>query len=241
MLLPSALARATIELLPRSRYANALQATIVRQSDPTIALDRHRTIYGDDDLADVDGRRVAEIAIFLLDAIDRTAAYFTGTAAGLEPDVEPPVPRVWSPPPDVPISDRAVARLDAIAELPRRLVARATRRPPLPPLERLGAALAAIPEVDRDRVVRVDASREEPLAALAALVPDETSVVVVTVDADAGRPSRAIVDRLEELGLRPHVFDGGRLVAGRPGGTLSTPLVGIAPRLAAEIRNLASA
>ena len=247
MLLPSALACATIELLPRSRYANALQATIVRESDPMIALDHHRMVYGDDDLDDVSGERVAEIAILLLDAIDRAEAYFTGPAAGIARDVADPVPRVWKPPPREPsLAARAQAQLKAVADLPGRVVARATRPTSAPPLERLVAALDALPAGDRERVVRADRPGDDPLAALAGLEPGAVSVAVVAAAGDDGRvppPSRAIVERVEELGLRPHVFDQGRLVPGRPAGPLAKPMliVGLAPRIARELRERASA
>jgi hypothetical protein len=247
MLLPSALARATIELLPRSRYANALQATIVRQPDPMVALDRHRTIYGDDDLGDVTGERVSEVAIHLLDAMDRVEAYFTGPAAGIEKEVDDPVPRVWKPPPTEPsLVARAQAQLKAVAELPGRVVARANRAGPVAPLERLEAALDALPEGDRERVVRADRRGEEPMAVLAGMERGDASVVVVAAEPDGGRvpaPSRALAERLEELELRPHVFDQERLVAARPAGPFAEPtlVVGVDPRLAVELRRRASA
>jgi hypothetical protein len=245
MLLPSALARATIELLPRSRYANLLQATIVRELDPTVALDRHRTVYGDDDLADVTATRVAEIAIFLADAMDRVDAYFTGTAAGIERE-EPPPPRVWSPPAGSPRGARAGAWLGAIAEVPAKLAARVARRPAAPVAERLDGALGALSAESGDRVVRFDFGRDDVLAALAHLGRGDAAAVVVTGGSDDGQPPlpiRELVDRLEDLGLRVHVFDRERLVPARPVGSIAgqDPLVGLDPAVAPEVRERASA
>jgi FkbM family methyltransferase len=82
MLLPSGLARATIELLPEPRYGNVFQATLVSRSKPVLALFRHRTIYGDAMLTDVSGDRVAAVAVSLLAELDRFETLMGGTAAG---------------------------------------------------------------------------------------------------------------------------------------------------------------
>jgi FkbM family methyltransferase len=82
LLLPSALARATVELLPRARYGNAFQATLLSTADPTTALIRHRVVYGDDDLSDVDPDRLAEIALSILSSRERTERMFSGPLAG---------------------------------------------------------------------------------------------------------------------------------------------------------------
>ena len=66
LLLPTGLARASIELLPAERYGNALQATLPSSLDPVTALIRHRTLYGSDDLADLAPERVADVAVSVL-------------------------------------------------------------------------------------------------------------------------------------------------------------------------------
>jgi FkbM family methyltransferase len=83
LLLPSGLAGATIELIPLERYGNYLQASLVTQADPVLALDRHRPVFGDLALSDVSGDRVGEIAVNLLDGIPRVEALMTGAAAGV--------------------------------------------------------------------------------------------------------------------------------------------------------------
>jgi FkbM family methyltransferase len=82
MLLPSGLARATLELLPEPRYGNVFQATLVEQREPMSALFRHRTLYGDPALADVSGERVAAVAVSVLTELDRFDALMAGAAAG---------------------------------------------------------------------------------------------------------------------------------------------------------------
>lgn len=83
LLLPSGLARATIELLPETRWSNAGQATLVTQTDPLTAVLRHRTIMGDESLDDVAPRRVAAVALGLLAGDDRI---MTGPASGIGSD-----------------------------------------------------------------------------------------------------------------------------------------------------------
>jgi FkbM family methyltransferase len=103
LLVPSAMARATIELLPRERYGNLLQATLVREHDPLEALANHRILYGDKSLSDVSGRRVAEVAATLLSERDRFDALMLGPLSGRDgggaqrlpgvpddPDLRPP-------------------------------------------------------------------------------------------------------------------------------------------------------
>jgi FkbM family methyltransferase len=82
LLLPSGMARATIELLPRERYGNLLQATLVREQDPLAALANHRVLYGDKALSDVSGRRVAEVAATLLAERARFEALMLGPLSG---------------------------------------------------------------------------------------------------------------------------------------------------------------
>jgi FkbM family methyltransferase len=83
LLLPSGLACATIELLPASRFGNALQATLVRERDPVLALAAHRTIPGSDDLSDVAAERVAALAAAVLATSERVRLLHAGPAAGL--------------------------------------------------------------------------------------------------------------------------------------------------------------
>jgi FkbM family methyltransferase len=83
LLLPSGLARASIELLPEERYGNALQATLPSSLDPVTALIRHRTLYGADDLGDVSPERVAAVAMSVLRERERMEHVLAGPAAGI--------------------------------------------------------------------------------------------------------------------------------------------------------------
>ena len=74
LVLASGLARATVELLPSERLGNFLQASVVIERDPLLALDRHRTIYGDALLDNITGARVADVAIAVLDGGPRLEA-----------------------------------------------------------------------------------------------------------------------------------------------------------------------
>jgi FkbM family methyltransferase len=82
LLLPSGLAQATIELIPYDRYGNVFQSALVTQTDPLIALARHRTLYGNSTLSDVSGEQVAAVAISLLTGLERFEQLMTGPAAG---------------------------------------------------------------------------------------------------------------------------------------------------------------
>jgi FkbM family methyltransferase len=118
LVLPSGLAKTTVELIPRGRFGNYLQASLVVQTDPLLALDRHRALYGDDQLSDVTGERVAEVAIELLDGGERVAALMTGPLAGVgdEPDVSlpaVPVRPTAQPPPSK--QERALNVLRGVA------------------------------------------------------------------------------------------------------------------------------
>jgi hypothetical protein len=100
LLLPSGLAAATVEIVPRSRYPNLFQATLMAEHDPLLALDRHRVVYADEDMSDISGSRVALVAIPLLQGMTRFAQLMTGSAAGvgveplirLDPGAPPPTP-----------------------------------------------------------------------------------------------------------------------------------------------------
>lgn len=101
MLLPSALARASLELLPESRFANATQATLLTERDPVVATFAHRVVHGDDELTDVTPGRVAAVALPLLEGFDRVVGFLTGRMAGVGgdgPDRWPPEQRLaWEP------------------------------------------------------------------------------------------------------------------------------------------------
>ena len=82
LLLPSGLARSTLELVPEHRYGNLFQATLLAAQDPFTTLIRHRVLYGADDLADLSPERVAAVAVSILRYADRTERLLTGPAAG---------------------------------------------------------------------------------------------------------------------------------------------------------------
>ena len=92
MLLPSGLARATIELLPEERYGNVFQATLIGPSDPITALATHRTIYGNQSLSDVPAERVAAVAVSVLSESDRFEALMRGPASGESAGAVPLIP-----------------------------------------------------------------------------------------------------------------------------------------------------
>jgi FkbM family methyltransferase len=108
MLLPSGLARATLELMPASRYGNAFQATLLGSRDPITALVRHRVLYGSEDLADVAPEHVVEIAISVLRYGERSEHLLSGPAAGQGPGDVPSLD-VQSPPPPVPPRQESVS------------------------------------------------------------------------------------------------------------------------------------
>ena len=133
LVLPSGLARTTVELIPRERFGNFVQASLVVQSDPLLALDRHRTLYGDDQLSDVTGARAAEVAIDLLDGADRFEALMTGAVAGVGQDEAQPLPSVPrrqrpSPPPGRPERARDLVRSLAAAGRAKAAAVLARRR-----------------------------------------------------------------------------------------------------------------
>jgi FkbM family methyltransferase len=140
MLLPSGLARATLELLPATRYGNAFQATLLSTANPAAVLVRHRTMYGAHDLSDLDPRRVAEVAVSVLRYAERSETLLSGErGAGGLPAVERPAP-VSAPRVRPQIGSisarRAVRRLAGAA---RQRAARSRRRlspPSLPALVR---------------------------------------------------------------------------------------------------------
>lgn len=130
LLLPSGLARATIELVGEERYGNLLQGTLIADPDPVVALWAHRVIYGDAELTDVAAERVAAVAVSILREGDRPRRMMTGHAAGqgegpIEPVAASPVP----PPPPEP--KPAPAPLRAVRQAVLRLRDR-EKKPDLP-------------------------------------------------------------------------------------------------------------
>ena len=109
LLLPSGLARASIELLPAERYGNALQATLPSSLDPVTALIRHRTMYGSNDLGDLMPDRVAEVAASVLRERERMEHVLTGATAGIGDapagHTSPSRVREAPPPPGVSLRD----------------------------------------------------------------------------------------------------------------------------------------
>jgi FkbM family methyltransferase len=83
MLLPSGLAASTIELVPRSRYGNYIQATLFRSSEPVAVLARHRALYGREDLSDIKPDLVADVAISVLTEAPRVDQLMVGSASGV--------------------------------------------------------------------------------------------------------------------------------------------------------------
>jgi FkbM family methyltransferase len=134
LLLPSALAALTLELVPAERHGNVLQATLVRERDPVLALWRYRQILGGAHLADVTPSRVAAVAAEMVGGAERFAALMAGPAAGLG-DVEPgalpqPAPADReSPLPALARRARGAAGLARDALLRRRAAARAPSPP----------------------------------------------------------------------------------------------------------------
>ena len=89
MLLPSLLSATTLELLPFSRFGNAFQATVTPDPEPTHALLRHRTLYGDEDLEVITPECVAGVAVAAVRENGRAARLLTG---------KPPADAVeWTP------------------------------------------------------------------------------------------------------------------------------------------------
>jgi hypothetical protein len=79
MLLPSALAAATVELVPENRFGNVIHASLIAEPDPLLAVFRYRYLYGDDELRDLAPERVADVAVTVL----REQPNFTERLAGL--------------------------------------------------------------------------------------------------------------------------------------------------------------
>jgi FkbM family methyltransferase len=140
LLLPSGLAGLTLELTPAARHSNVLQATLVREPDPVLALWRYRQILGSARLADVTPLRVAAVAAEMIQGKDRYAALMAGPAAGLAADLatlEPPLLGTDRPPASsLPSASGRIERMRAVRHLVRESVKRrrASARAPRPPV-----------------------------------------------------------------------------------------------------------
>jgi FkbM family methyltransferase len=104
MLLPSGLARATVELIGEERYGNIFQGTLLAERDPMVALGAHRVVYGDAELGDVAPERVAALVLSVLREGHRFERLMTGPAAGL--GRKPVEPVAASPAPPAPPEPR---------------------------------------------------------------------------------------------------------------------------------------
>jgi FkbM family methyltransferase len=124
MLLPSGLARATLELIGEERYGNVFQGTLLAGTDPFAALGAHRVVYGDAELGDVRPERVAAVALSILREGDRFERLMTGAAAG-QGGHEPVAPIAASPAPAPPPAPRL---RPSPARVLRRAAAAATER-----------------------------------------------------------------------------------------------------------------
>jgi FkbM family methyltransferase len=164
LLLPTGLARASIELLPAERYGNALQATLPSSPDSVTALIRHRTLYGSDDLSDVTPERVAAVAISVLRERERMEQVLAGPAAGIG-TAQPGPP----------------SRLRQVA-LPPRVSLRAIR--PGPVLRRAGRTLEGASAAARQRLQARRGPRRRPALALPAVVRDERGLAFELETAD---------------------------------------------------------
>ena len=166
MLLPSGLARATIELLPRFRYEAVLQATLVNEEDPLAALAAHRFVPGNDRLSDVSGELVARLATGMLAERERFAQLMLGPAAGRG---EGPIPTVHSGLPGPhPLFARAASavgrKVGAVASKARtattlarggaaRLRARRLPEPPLVLTDRRGLRFELLSEQEQQQFI----------------------------------------------------------------------------------------
>ena len=134
MLLASAFARAAIELVPRSRFGNYLQATVLADTDPVLGLAFHRAVWSaTDDMAEVTPDVVAHLAATMIGDAERTRGLFTGPAAGQGPGPIPDLRRVSPvapPAPAVriaPLGERVRGRLGRLRE---RVASRGEDAPP---------------------------------------------------------------------------------------------------------------
>jgi hypothetical protein len=208
MLLPSALARATVELIPAARWGNILQASLVREADPLEALYDHRFLYGEDRLTDIPASRVAQLAIEVIDGAERFVAHTRG-------ETVPRVPkREWTPSPAKPGRGGLRAR---VGEAVRR------SRPSDRVLEKLAADAGLT-------LLELDARTADPETVLTA---DTGAVVIRDLDPEA---ASALLDRLAELELRPHAVANGSLVAVRPvANRIPDVLVALSPAVRARL------
>ena len=87
MLLPTGLAQASIDLLPKGRYANIFQDTLPNPllTEPREGLFGLRTIYGDEHLGDVKPELLADVAVSLIDGRERFLALERAARCFAEP------------------------------------------------------------------------------------------------------------------------------------------------------------
>ena len=78
-----ALAAATLELVPRDRWPNVPQATLVTAADPVEALLRHRALHGSASLEDLAPDTVAGVALAMLRDGGAMREHMLGPAAGV--------------------------------------------------------------------------------------------------------------------------------------------------------------
>ena len=211
LLLPSGFAAATVELVPEGRYGNLFQATLLAQRDPLLALDRHRVVYGSDDLTDVTGAHVARIAIAVLQGAERFAQLMTGPAAGeypgpmprLAPGVPAPQPRPAAPT----ATDRARA---AVAGLADRVAGRPAAREATERqredavIARLGERVVEVMELDDHEHGTGDARRRVERAWGAGLTVHrvDDDLTPMRVAGSLAEPSRVIVLRTRPIRAR---------------------------------------
>ena len=76
MLLPTSLAKVSIDLLPKGHYANIFQDTLPNPllTEPRAGLFGLRTIYGDEHLGDVKPELLADVAVSTIDGLERFLA-----------------------------------------------------------------------------------------------------------------------------------------------------------------------
>jgi FkbM family methyltransferase len=207
MLLPSGIARASIELLPAERYGNAFQATLPSSRDPVTALIRHRTLYGADDLGDLAPERVAEVAISVLRERQRMEDVLAGPAAGaggtLAGPGSPSRVRETAPPPGASLRDvrpgRALRRASSAAR--HRLRARRERSrvssDDLPKIVRDESGLAFELET-RDELDRFLGLEHDEVTLLTAYL--DAGMTAIDVGANVGIFTAAFARRVGERG-----------------------------------------
>ena len=202
LLLPSGLAQVVVELAPRERWGNVLQATLPGR-DPILALARQRVLYGADDLADLGAELVADVALAALGERPRIERLMTGAAAGagegpIEPiPASPPLPPTGAP-------ERAPRPRPSPLRAARRVAA--SIRGEEDPATALAARLL-------ERGIQIEDLRGHDAGA-----PDGAGdIVLLTLSGDR---THEVVDLLERAALATFRLDGEELRPFRPAGPL---------------------